>query len=67
VRLYATADIVERTGKAESTIRMLAAKHGIGRKIGGNWVFTDADIETFRQIPGPGRPKGSGVNSQSPT
>ena len=56
-KLYSTADVTELVGKAESTVRMLAAKHGIGRKIARSWIFTREDIERLRQIPGPGRPR----------
>lgn len=54
-KLYSTADVTEIVNKAESTVRMLAAKHRIGRKIARSWVFTDEDIQRLRQIPGPGR------------
>lgn len=56
MKLYSTADVTELLDKAESTVRMLAAKHGIGRKIARSWVFTDEDVELLRKIPGPGRP-----------
>lgn len=57
MKLYSTADITELLNKAESTVRMLAAKHDIGRKVSGRWVFTDDDIDALRALPGPGRPK----------
>lgn len=57
MKLYSTAELTERLQKAGSTVRMLVAKHNIGQKVSGRWVFTDADIYALKQIPGPGRPK----------
>jgi hypothetical protein len=66
MKLYSTADVTDILNKAECTVRMLAAKHGIGRKIARSWVFTDEDVELLRKIPGPGRPpQREGVSSRT--
>ena len=55
-KLYTTAEAAEMTGRKPVTVRQLAATHGIGRRIGRDWVFDDNDILRLRNIPKPGRP-----------
>ena len=39
-----------------SSVRRLAAMHGIGKKFGPVWTFTARDIERLEKRPGMGRP-----------
>ena len=39
------------------TIRWLARTHGIGRKIGRDWLFDDDDIAALLALPRQGRPR----------
>lgn len=58
-KLYTTKEAAERTGKSVVTVRMLIRSHGIGRKVGTDYILTEKDIQTLLKIPKPGRPKGS--------
>jgi hypothetical protein len=55
-KLYDTKTAGEMIGKKAVTVRWMAAKHNIGQRVGRDWVFTDADIERMKALPGPGRP-----------
>jgi hypothetical protein len=55
-KLYNTEEAGQLTGRKAVTVRQLAKVHGIGTRIGRDWVFTDADIDRLRSIPKPGRP-----------
>jgi hypothetical protein len=54
--LYNCKTAAELTGRSPVTVRQLARTRGIGRRVGRDWVFTDADIARLKAIPGPGRP-----------
>jgi hypothetical protein len=53
--IYDTKTAAELTGRSPGTVRQLARARGIGKRIGRDWVFTDADIERLRAIPKPER------------
>lgn len=57
--LKSTKQVAEELSIAPGTLRRIAERDKIGRKVGHAWVFTEADIVrlTKRQM-GPGRPKG---------
>jgi hypothetical protein len=54
---YTSAQVAQKTGKAERTIRQLAEAHDdIGARLGRWWVFTDADVVRIQAI-SKGRPR----------
>lgn len=55
-KLYNSDEAGHLTGRKGVTVRQLAKVHGIGQRVGRNWVFTDEDIERLKAIPKPGRP-----------
>ncbi len=48
--LYTSKQVAAMTGRADITIRKLAARKGIGTQVGQTWVFTDDDVERIRRI-----------------
>ncbi|MBI5951785.1 MAG: helix-turn-helix domain-containing protein [Chloroflexi bacterium] len=58
-KLYTTKEVASKLGKSVVTVRMLIRTHGIGQKIGTDYILTEKDIEALMKIPGPGRPKGT--------
>jgi hypothetical protein len=49
VPILTTTDAAARLGIHASRVRRLAARYGIGQKIGPRtWVFTEADIAALR-------------------
>jgi hypothetical protein len=52
---YDIKTAAELTGRSPGTVRQLARARGIGKRVGRDWVFTDADIERLRAIPKPER------------
>ncbi len=63
--LLTCADVGAELGKSPVTIRALARKHNIGIRIGRDWIFTCADMERFRELPGPGRPRSTTEEPES--
>ena len=60
-KLYSTAEVAEILGRTAIATRLLASRHGIGRKIGNSAVYTEADLEALRKIdPRGGRPRKDG-------
>jgi hypothetical protein len=49
--LYTTAEVAEDLGISMARLRLIAARYGIGKKVGRDWLFTDADLEQLRQRP----------------
>ena len=48
--------MAEKTGKAARTIRKAAElNQGIGKKVGRDWVLTDADIAKIKAVTGTAR------------
>lgn len=45
-----TATAAAQIGCNPSTVRRLAAQHGVGVKIGRDWIFTAADVAKLRRI-----------------
>jgi hypothetical protein len=52
---YDIKTAAELAGRSPGTVRQLARARGIGKRMGRDWVFTDADIERLRAIPKPER------------
>lgn len=53
-RLYSTAEVAGRLGISPARVRQLArAAHatgqGIGRRLGRDWLFTDADVTALER------------------
>lgn len=61
VELLSAEDVAQRTGRAPGTIRNLAARRGIGTKVGRDYVFAADDVERIRSLR-PGRPPQSGID-----
>lgn len=54
--LLSVADAAEQLGIKERRMRVLISEHGLGRRIGRDYVLTPADVERMRARPGAGRP-----------
>lgn len=54
---YNTSQVAALLGRTPVAIRKLSERHGIGVKVGRDWIYTDADVETLRRWRKPGRPK----------
>jgi beta-lactamase class A len=70
MKQYTSAEMAQKTGLAERTIRKAAeANEGIGHKIGRDWVFTDADIAKIKAIVGKPRKRAAQADqpAQEPT
>ena len=53
MKQYTSAEMAQKTGMVERTIRKAAAANdGIGRKVGRDWIFTDADIAKIKAVVG---------------
>lgn len=53
---HSTKQVAELLGITERAVRFWAERHGIGEKVGRDWVFTDEDVDRLRQrktTPGP--------------
>jgi len=48
---YSVVDAIKLVGLREYRLRYLAKNNSIGRKIDGQWRFTDADIEALKHRP----------------
>ena len=48
---YSVTDAIQLVGLREYRLRYLAKNNSIGRKIDGQWRFTDADIEALKHRP----------------
>lgn len=60
-RLYTSAEVGKLTGRQAQTVRTLAQRKGIGRKIGRDWLFTESELRLLREIdPRGGRPPADG-------
>jgi len=56
--LYTIKQAAALTGKAPVTVRQLVRAHGLGMKIGRDWLLTYADVQAVRDVPKPGHPPG---------
>lgn len=56
--MHTTATAAARLGIDPSRVRRLAHTHGIGTKVGRDWLFTDADLAALQahSTGKPGRP-----------
>ena len=54
---YNGKQVAEMLGKQPITIRKISEQFGVGVKVGRDWIYTDADVETLRNWRKPGRPK----------
>lgn len=48
--LYSVTQAAALLNKAAVTVRKAARDHGIGRKPGRDWLFTNADIESLQAV-----------------
>jgi hypothetical protein len=56
--LYTAREIADQHGVTLALVRKWRARHGRGVRIGRDWLFTDADLDAFRnRNTTPGRPK----------
>jgi hypothetical protein len=57
-RLYTTRQVADETGESVELVRKWQQRTGRGTKLGRDWLFTDADLDAFRnRNTTPGRPK----------
>lgn len=42
---FTTADVAAKRGCSSSTVRRAAAAHGIGLKVGRDWIFGQSDVD----------------------
>lgn len=54
--LLSVADAAEQLGIKERQMLVLVRKHGLGRRIGRDYVLTPADVERVRERPRVGKP-----------
>jgi phage antirepressor YoqD-like protein len=54
--LLSVAAAAEQLGIKERRMQVLIREHGLGRRIGRDWVLTPADVERVRTRPSAGRP-----------
>lgn len=54
--LLSVADAAAQLGIKERRMQVLIREHGLGRRIGRDYVLTPADVERMRNRPGAGRP-----------
>lgn len=47
--MLTTTDVAARLGIDPSRVRRLAQTHGIGTKVGRDWLFTEADVAAMQQ------------------
>ena len=50
-RLSTTRQVAERLGISVPRVKQLATELHVGTKLGRDWLFTDAEIETMRRRP----------------
>lgn len=58
---HTTAQVAARLGLHAGHVRKMAAKFGIGTRIGRDWLFTDADVRRLldrKTTPGRARKDG---------
>jgi len=55
--VYTVKDVARITGKSPVTVRQLVRAHGLGRKMGRDWILSGEDLKSLRNLPGPGRPR----------
>jgi len=53
--MLTTIEVAERLGISPSRVRRLAEVRKVGRKVGRDWHFTEADVDALR-VRTPGRP-----------
>lgn len=49
--LMSSTEVAELFGLDRVTIWLRAKKTGVGRKLGGNWMFTEDEVEALRNAP----------------
>ncbi len=57
--LQSSAQVAKILEVDEAQVRHLARQHGIGFKIGRNWLFSSHDVAKLKKRPQPGRRAGS--------
>ena len=58
-KLFTTNEAAEILGRKRISVQLLAKRHGIGQKIGRDYLLTKEDIDRLRGLQGAGRPTGS--------
>jgi len=58
-RYYTVKEAAAQTGKTQAALRKLSARHGIGIKLGRDWLYTEAELKMLRHWRGSGRPPGA--------
>lgn len=48
--LYTLKQVSEACGRGVQQMRNYRARHGLGIKVGNQWLFTTADLMQFREI-----------------
>jgi len=56
VAMHPTDEVAEELNLAPRSVRDYARRHGIGQKIGRDWLFSEMDIERLQKRPKKGRP-----------
>ena len=62
--LLSTDDVAARTGLMPRTVRLVAAREGIGARFGRDWVFQPEDVARFPRR-SRGRPRSRPTSEQS--
>jgi len=55
--IYTTATAATALGITPRQVGYLAKLHGLGRKLGRDWQFTPAEVQTMKLRPTVGRPR----------
>jgi hypothetical protein len=53
---YTTATAAAKLGLCPRQVGQLARQHGLGRKVGRDWQFTNEDLRMMKRRPKVGRP-----------
>ncbi len=54
--LMSSGEVAQILGVDEAHVRHLARQHGVGFKVGRNWLFSHADLRRLDKRPNVGRP-----------
>ena len=57
-QLLSTSMVAKALNLDQSQVAHLARQHGLGFKVGRNWLFSPADLRRLQKRPEVGRPKG---------
>jgi hypothetical protein len=54
--MLTTAQVAQRLNVTPRQVGHLAKQHGVGVKIGRDWIFTEAEVQRLTSRPKVGRP-----------